>query len=148
MLVFTTNSLATPPVRVRLEAVGRPARANVSAPPQTAPQPPAPPVDALGPRPPTVVPAATPSTLPDAPRWVWPVSAAAGWLAAIILLTVLAVRFPTSTWPEQLGIVAGLWGVVVFGLWWPGAVAWAVARLVHWFVHNAAPSSHPVPAQT
>ena len=58
------------------------------------------------------------------PRWVWPVSVAIGWLAATIVLAVLLLRFPHSTWPEQFGIVVGLWGAALFGLWWLGIIAW------------------------
>ena len=65
-IVFSTTNLAAPPVRVRLIEGEQPARASASAPPQPSPQRPTPPVDALGPRPPTIAPAAAPPALPDA----------------------------------------------------------------------------------
>ena len=55
-------------------------------------------------------------------------SAAAGWAAAVVLLAVLLARFPHATWPEQFGLVAGLFGAAVLGHWWVGLAAWAVAR--------------------
>ena len=63
-IVFSTTNLAAPPVRVRLIEGEQPARASASAPPQPSPQRPTPPVDALGPRPPTIAPAAAPPALP------------------------------------------------------------------------------------
>ena len=43
------------------------------------------------------------AALPDAPRWVWPVSVAIGWLAATIVLAVFCLLCPLrrgpSNWP-------------------------------------------------
>lgn len=147
MLVFSTTNLATQPVRVRLVSAERPASPIAPARPQPVQQRSTPPVDELGPRPSAIVPAAAPLALPDAPSWVWPVSAAVGWLAATTGLAFLLVRFPGSTWPEQLGIVVSLWGAAVFGHWWLGVVAWLLARTVYSMVSRTISSSHSVPAE-
>ncbi|HSQ56075.1 MAG TPA: hypothetical protein VLM40_10035, partial [Gemmata sp.] len=63
-------------------------------------------------------------------RWVARVSSAIGWSALLVLLAILQLRLPRSTWPEQFGIIGGLIGAAVAGMWWVGIAAWAVARLV------------------
>jgi hypothetical protein len=59
---------------------------------------------------------------------VWPASAAVGWLVAVAVLAVLLARFPRATWPEQFGLIAGLFGAAILGQPWIGLVAWAIAR--------------------
>jgi hypothetical protein len=59
---------------------------------------------------------------------VWPVSAAVAWVVGVAGLAALLVRFPRATWPEQLGLVGGLFGAAVVGHWWVGVAAWLAAR--------------------
>jgi len=66
--------------------------------------------------------------LTEPPRWIWPVSAAVGWGATVLLLIVLMARFPRWTWPEQLGLVGGLLGVVAAQGWWVGIPLWFIGR--------------------
>jgi len=134
----TTNPLA-PPVRVTLA----PARPYLRAEelgwlaPQRRP--------AVTPEPPRVVPsppggptAPAEATLPESPRaWVWPVSAALGWAAAVLGFAFLFVRLPRTSWPEQFALVAGLFGAAVAGGWSLAAYAWGLARLV-WLVRTLA----------
>jgi hypothetical protein len=76
----------------------------------------------------------------SAPRWVWPVSAAVGWVVASIVLAVLLVYLPRATWPEQFGLVMGLLGAAIGGAWWIGVAAWALARLA-WLIGDRSSSS-------
>jgi hypothetical protein len=78
------------------------------------------------------------SVLPDVmPQWVWPVSAAIGWGASVLLLLVMLIRFPCSTWPEQLGLVGGLLGFATGHGWWVGVMLWIAGRAV-WFLETLA----------
>ncbi len=61
-------------------------------------------------------------------RWAWPVSAAIGWGAVVMLLMILMARFPHLTWPEQFGLVGGLFGLAVGQGWWVGLPLWMAAR--------------------
>jgi hypothetical protein len=56
---------------------------------------------------------------------------------AVVVLAVLAGRFPHPTWPEQLGLLGVLFGLAVAGGWWVGLAAEAAARLA-WLVRRAA----------
>lgn len=76
----------------------------------------------------------TAAELPQ-PRWVWPVSTAVVWTVGIAGLAVLVVRFPHSTWPEQIALLGGLFGAAVVGHWWVAAAAWLAARLA-WLVER------------
>jgi hypothetical protein len=78
---------------------------------------------------------------------VWPVSAAAGWLVALIVLALLLVYLPRTTWPEQFGLVAGLWGAAVLDAWWVGAPAWALARLAALIGGRISSPAPPSPAR-
>jgi hypothetical protein len=53
----------------------------------------------------------------------------AGWLAASLALAVLIARLPHATWPEQFGLVCGMFAAVFAGSWWLGLGGWAAARL-------------------
>ena len=72
----------------------------------------------------------TDSAAVPAPPWVLPVSELIGWCVAIAILALLLIRFPLATWPEQFGLLVGLFGVAVLGHWWFGVVGWVVARLL------------------
>jgi hypothetical protein len=50
-------------------------------------------------------------------------------MSAMAILTLLLVRFPHTTWPEQLGLLVGLFGVLVVGHWWFGLAGWFAARM-------------------
>ncbi|MCE9562954.1 MAG: hypothetical protein K8U57_13000 [Planctomycetes bacterium] len=63
-----------------------------------------------------------------APQWVWPVSAAVGWGASVLLLLMLMARFSRSTWPEQFGLIGGLFGIAIGYGWWVGLALWFAAR--------------------
>ena len=54
--------------------------------------------------------------------------AAALWCAAVLAVGGLFARFPRSTWPEQLGLLGGLFGFAVAGGWAVGAAGYALAR--------------------
>jgi hypothetical protein len=62
-----------------------------------------------------------------------PVVVAVAWCLVMIGLISLHSRFPLTTWPEQLGLVAGLLGFIVAGAWWVGLPVVFAARLV-WLV--------------
>jgi hypothetical protein len=53
----------------------------------------------------------------------------AGWLAAALALAVLIARLPQATWPEQFGLVCGMFALAFAGSWWLGVAGWAAARL-------------------
>jgi hypothetical protein len=78
---------------------------------------------------PTATPAAPPDEVPahDASRVRTAV--AAGWCFAVAVLAVLFGRFPRSTWPEQLGLLGGLFGAAVAGGWWLALPVLAAARV-------------------
>jgi hypothetical protein len=140
-LAFRTTSAVVPPVRVQLVAVPptgsrdgygwfSPGR---SKPPEVPrPLPPVPP-DSVGKPsvPPMLLPVATP------PVWIGPVSTALLWGLGTIGLAVLFLRFPTATWPEQFGLIGGLFGAAVLGSGWLGFLAWGTARLVWWLERKA-----------
>ncbi|MBA4067679.1 MAG: hypothetical protein C0501_29040 [Isosphaera sp.] len=126
----TTNPMA-PPVRVVLRPVRPALRPDELGWLRPAPKPVAGP--AVPDRPPAARPdpvAAPAETPAEAPGWVWPASAVAGWAAAAAGLVVLAVRLPRATWPEQFGLVGGMFGAAAVGGWWVGPAAWAAARAV------------------
>jgi hypothetical protein len=128
--LYRTTSAAAEPVRVttvtvppalRDEELGWLAPSPRSVSPAPPPKPIAPP--ARVPEAPNTAPPAEPS------RWVASVTGTAAWCAAVVVLGVLLVRWPGSTWPEQLGLIGGLFGAAVAGGWWVGVLAWAAARL-------------------
>jgi hypothetical protein len=49
---------------------------------------------------------------------------------------MLLARFPQATWPEQLGLIGGLFGATVIGHWWLGLVVWVLARFA-WLIRVA-----------
>jgi hypothetical protein len=125
---FKTSNPMAPPVRVALRPV-RPALRSDElgwlrpAPKSAAPAVPDRPAPA---RQDPVVAAVEPPA--ETPGWVWPASALAGWGAAVGVLVALMVRLPRATWPEQFGLVGGMFGMAVAGGWWVGPAAWAAAR--------------------
>jgi hypothetical protein len=58
---------------------------------------------------------------------------AVAWCLVVVGLISLHGRFPRTTWPEQLGLVAGLLGFIVAGAWWVGLPVVVAARLV-WLI--------------
>jgi hypothetical protein len=78
-----------------------------------------------------------PSATPAAPRDEAPASetdrvraaVAAGWSLTVAVLAVLFGRFPRSTWPEQFGLLGGLFGAAVAGGWWLALPVLAAARV-------------------
>jgi hypothetical protein len=133
-VTYRTNNPAFPPVRVELSAVppvARPEEFGWFGPSRRpAPRLPSSPAESVSPRT-----TRGDSREPDGPRaepdvrWVWPVSTASVWAGGLLLLAVLLARFPRSTWPEQIGLAAALFGLVVAGGWAVGLVAWAAARV-------------------
>jgi hypothetical protein len=86
---------------------------------------------------------------PSSPPDREPVLAAAGWCLAVVGLIVLFGRFPHATWPEQLGMTAGLLGFVLGGAWWVGlpvAVAARLAWLVRTVSFRTSPGSSTTPS--
>jgi hypothetical protein len=75
-------------------------------------------------------PATAASSSEVAPQWVWPVSAAIGWGVSVLVLMLLMARFSRWTWPEQLGLIGGLFGVALAYGWWVGLVLWFAGRAV------------------
>ncbi len=74
---------------------------------------------------------ASESESPPAPNeWMGPVTIAMTWFIGFGLLAIMSARFPRSTWPEQFGLLGGLFGIVVLGGWWIGLAVWSAARLV------------------
>jgi hypothetical protein len=144
-LAFQTTTVAAQPVRIILTPAPRTARADSfgwlspSTRPRLTTGPPEPhpadPADVT-----TRPTASTTTPLPHTPSWVWPVSAAVGWCSGLAIVAALLVRFPRSTWPEQFGLVAGLFGMAVVGFWWVGVVAWSLAR-IGWLAEAALASS-------
>ena len=63
------------------------------------------------------------------PPWLVAAVELLGWCAAIVVLAFLMVRLPRTTWPEQLALLACLFGAVVAGHWWFGLCAWPAARI-------------------
>jgi len=100
-----------PPALVFAAAPPAPSRPAVSSGQNQAPSP-TPPAD-------TVV-SAGPSRLPAL--------TAAGWCGVVLGVGLLFVRFPRPTWPEQVGLLAGLFGFAVAGGPVVGVVAYLLAR--------------------
>lgn len=112
----------TGPVRARVVP------SSVAPPPRSKPQAPAAGAVVI-PTPPAqpAVPPAPPTSTPDRPAPL-PVGTVAAWGLGLLLAGVLFVRFPARTWPEQVGLLGGLYGVAVAGGAAVGVVAWLVAR--------------------
>ncbi|MDB5310955.1 MAG: hypothetical protein JWO38_5157, partial [Gemmataceae bacterium] len=71
---------------------------------------------------------------------------AAGWCVAVVAVVVLFARVPRATWPEQVGLLAGMFGVAVAGGLAVGVAAYGVARAV-WLAGGIARwRARPVPA--
>ena len=58
---------------------------------------------------------------------------ALAWCGTAVGVLVLSVRSPRHTWPEQVGLLGGLFGFAVAGGWIAGLVAYAAARMV-WLI--------------
>jgi len=58
--------------------------------------------------------------------------AAVAWSAAVLFAGFLFVRWPHATWPEQVGLLGGLLGLVIAGAAIAGLGAYAAARAI-WF---------------
>jgi hypothetical protein len=138
-LSFQTTAAAAMPIHVLLTPAPRSAPANplgwfnpsprprIASEPLVAPSPNR--TEASEPRP--TVTHTDSSTAPTAtPPWVLPVSAAIGWSIAIVILALLLTKLPRTTWPEQFGLVTGLFGMAVVGHWWFGLLGWVAARVV------------------
>lgn len=143
-LSYRTSTASFPPIRVALDPsrgtlapadlgwLAPSARAGVAA--ETRP-----PVGAkpeAGPTAPNISPAPQ-SAGESAARWLLPLSLAVGWASAFGLLLLMAACFQRSTWPEQLGLVAGFLGIAVGVGWWVGVPVWCAARVV-WLVEAVA----------
>jgi hypothetical protein len=132
-LAFDTTNAGAPPVRVIASAkppVLRDGEMGWLRPtPKPAPTPvtPVPPVKAVAPPPPgSGAPVGPPPESP--PRWATAVWGASAWCATVLFLALVLVRAPRGSWPEQLGLVGGLFGTAVAGGWWVGMAAWGAAR--------------------
>jgi hypothetical protein len=64
---------------------------------------------------------------------------ALAWCGAALGLGILIVRFPQSTWPEQIGMLGGMFGAAVVGSEALGIVVYVMARAV-WLVLRIAVS--------
>jgi hypothetical protein len=131
-LAFTTTNATALAVRVLVSAkppalrddeLGWLGPTTRPAPTPTKATPPGPVVTPLVPESPGEPVAETPS------RWVVSVWAATAWCAAVVFLALMLVRAPRGTWPEQLGLVGGLFGAAVAGGWWVGLAVWVAARV-------------------
>ena len=147
-VVFRTTSPTAPPVRVLLSPTKLIARADelgwLSLTPTAKPPRPTPTTQAVPTMPANLVASAVPtppteSPATPTPAWVWPVWVAVGWCSSVLLLTILLVRFPQATWPEQFGLLGGLFGAAVVGCWWVGLAAWATARAAWLFTRLRPP---------
>jgi hypothetical protein len=78
--------------------------------------------------PPSAAPAAPPAEVQASDAGRVRAAVAAGWCLTVGVLAVLFGRFPRSTWPEQLGLLGGLFGVAVAGGWWLALPVLAAAR--------------------
>ena len=58
---------------------------------------------------------------------------ALAWCGTAVGVLVLSVRSPRHTWPEQVGLLGGLFGFAVAGGWIAGLMAYAAARMV-WLI--------------
>jgi hypothetical protein len=129
-LVFTTTNVAVPAVRVVVSAKPPALRDTelgwLGSPPKPPPPKPVPTGPVVAPQP--AEPAVEAEPEPQS-RWVGLVSAATAWCAGVVLLAILLLRAPRGTWPEQLGLVGGLFGMAVAGGWWVGLGVWAAARV-------------------
>jgi hypothetical protein len=99
----------------------------VLRPPAPEASPTAPGGPAVPPKPVEAHPAADPTMF-----WSVTKAAAAGWWAAILAVAVLFAVLPHTTWPEQVGLLAGVIGFILADGAAPGiaVVAWAAARTV------------------
>jgi hypothetical protein len=86
---------------------------------------PAPPMPAVS------TPTAAPAVPPPDPRPHW--IAAGAWVCTVIVVLMLFVRAPRSTWPEQLGLLGALIGYGAAGQFAWGAAVYIVARNVWLF---------------
>jgi hypothetical protein len=89
------------------------------------------------PKPSSVLPVESPAAPPhESEPGPWSaVGRAVGWGLAVVVLAVLAGRFPRVTWPEQLGLLGALFGLAVAGGWWVGLMVEGAARLA-WLVRR------------
>jgi hypothetical protein len=81
--------------------------------------------------------------------WTLPVSALAVWCLAILFLAFLFFRFPRTTWPEQFGLLVGLFGMLIVGNCWFALAGWVIGRAL-WLARVKQRSSEhvePVKAQ-
>jgi hypothetical protein len=136
-LSYRTATASFPPVRVALDpARGSLAPADLGwlAPSPRAsvaadPSPTAKSRPEIVPPTPGVAPQPQPAS-ESAARWLLPLSLAVGWAAAFGLLLLMAACFQRATWPEQLGLVAGFFGLAVGVGGWVGVPVWCAARVV------------------
>jgi hypothetical protein len=78
--------------------------------------------------------------------WPLPVYAIIGWCVAIAILSLLLIRFPGTTWPEQFALIVGLFGAAILGQWWIGVAGWIAARAM--WLSEAVRHSSSLKAQT
>jgi hypothetical protein len=135
VLAFQTTNAGAMPVRVLLTALPPSSPAGSSVPLPLSPLPrsvsgreAALPLSAIIETPPGFTPAGT-TTMPASPG-ISPLAALLGWSLAIAILSLLLVRFPRTTWPEQLGLILVLFGATIIGHWWIGVAGWIVARFL------------------
>jgi hypothetical protein len=90
----------------------------------------APPVPKAAPaKPAAATPSASSTPAVSVPELRRPVLGAAGWCGVVLAVGVLFARAPRLTWPEQVGLLGGLFGLAVAGGWLVGAAAYGLARL-------------------
>jgi len=64
---------------------------------------------------------------------------ALAWCGAALAVGLLFVRLPRSTWPEQVGLLGALLGVVTVGGLWLGLAIYVAARgiaAIEWLVRG------------
>ncbi|MBX9625978.1 MAG: hypothetical protein K2X82_19420, partial [Gemmataceae bacterium] len=116
----------------RADGPGLPVRVALSPVPADPVPPPRPVERTEVPPPPAeaVTPSAqpVPAVLPSDPPPALPIRTAAGWGSGVLLVAVLFLLLPRRTWPEQVGLLGGLFGMAVAGGPVIGLAAWGAAR--------------------
>lgn len=102
--------------------------------PPAKPKPPPTPAATPAPRP-AITPAPEAPDTAAEPLSTQPDARTVGWCLAVLTVAALLVFAPRATWPEQLGLLGGLFGVAVAGGWWAGLPVVATARAV-WLVRR------------
>jgi hypothetical protein len=135
--VWQSNTMTVQPIRLSLAqtaVAAAPPTQREASPVSQATSAPAP--AATQSKPSSVLANATEPSTPDSSNSdsLTPLLRLAAWVCALAALALLAVRFPRSSWPEQLALVGCLFGMTLVGAWWVlGLAVWIAARTA-WLV--------------